>query len=81
MNLKGSLVFEYEADKVSVLSAKLLDMDNRIAPKSLKIETKVRGKKVYTMLSSNRVSTFFSTIDDLIFSEKLIHNTLAVGGG
>ena len=72
MNLKGEITFQYN-DGYAKDIAKLIQMDNEIVPKTLKITTMLKGSdQVVTNVESAKPSTFFSTIDDLVFSEKLI---------
>jgi hypothetical protein len=72
MRIDGSVRFEYENKKTAQTIAGLLQLDNDIAHKALKIKSWAEEKSVVTSIMSTRGSTFFSTIDDLISSEKLI---------
>lgn len=76
MNAKGRIEFDYRDDKTAGMVAELLEIDNKIAPKKLKLKTVNRGKKVITILEHENMGTFFAAIDDLIFSEKLISDVI-----
>ncbi len=74
--LKAKITFVYETDDTSEMVATLLQLDNEIAPKSLEIMTKNDGKYVVTDLQHESINTFFATIDDLIFSTKIVEDVL-----
>ncbi len=75
---KATVTFEYESKREAEVVAKMLDVDNRVAPKTLKIETINRANKVITTVEHERAGTIFATVDDLIFTEKLISSLAEV---
>lgn len=79
LDMEGDLEFRYESVEEANTVARILQLDNEIAPKTLEITSRARGKFVHTVLKSNKISTFFATIDDMIFSEKLITNIMKIG--
>jgi hypothetical protein len=75
---KATITFEYnDAHKAEVV-AKMLDVDNKVAPKTLKIETVNRDNMVITTVEHEQSSTIFATVDDLIFTERLISSLIEV---
>ncbi len=78
MRLEAKITFDFDSSGVARDVARLIQVDNEIAPKTLKIKTSAKGKRVTTILSSNKASSFFATIDDLVFSEKLISEVLDI---
>lgn len=68
----AEVIFEYEDEKTADQVAHLLEMDNKVAPRELDVKTKAAGKEVITVVEHQNFNTVFATIDDLIFSEKLI---------
>lgn len=74
----ASITFEYNDNHKAAVVAKILEMDNRIAPKKLKIETVNRGKMVITRAEHERLNTLFATVDDLIFTERLISSLIGI---
>lgn len=72
MKIEGIITIEYDSSDEAGMIAPLLELDNKIAPKSMDIATTSKGRRVTTRIKSYRLSTFFSTLDDLFFSEKLI---------
>jgi len=76
MEVKGRVSFEYDYPKKAGDVAALLELDNLIAPRTIKIKTMAQNTEVVTELKSKRASTFFSTVEDLMFSEKLITDVL-----
>jgi len=78
MNLKGEITFQYSEGYAKDI-AKLIQMDNEIVPKTLKINTELEGSdQVVTNVETDKPSTFFSTLDDLVFSEKLISEIMEI---
>lgn len=75
---KADITFEYDSKSDAAVVAKLLEMDNRIAPKKLKIETINDGNRVITRIEHERPSTLFATVDDLVFTERLISGLIGV---
>jgi hypothetical protein len=78
MHLEAMITYNYDDSGVARDVARLIQMDNEIAPRTLKIKTSAEGRQVITILSSKKTSTLFATIDDLVFSEKLISEVLEV---
>lgn len=76
MRAKAEILFEYEDEETAKLVATLLQIDNEIAPKSMQIVTGHRDHLVITDLTHERLNTFFATIDDLIFSTKIVEDIL-----
>ncbi len=76
--LKAKITFVYEDDDTAGMVATLLQLDNEIAPKSMEIITKNEGKYVVTDLQHESINTFFATIDDLIFSTKIVEDVLEI---
>jgi hypothetical protein len=72
------ITYDYDNSRLARDVARLIQVDNEIAPKTLKIKTSAEGQRLTTMLSSNKASSFFATIDDLVFSEKLISEVLDI---
>jgi hypothetical protein len=72
MLVKGRIEFSYEKEEVAKMVAYLLELDNRIAPRSLKLKTVQIGSDVVTRLEHSNIGTFFAAVDDLVFSERLI---------
>lgn len=78
MQLKGEIVFEYENRLLAGKVARLIQIDNEIVPKTLRVRTTSENTMVTTTIESEKASTFFSTLDDLISSEKLITEIIAL---
>jgi hypothetical protein len=76
MRLAGDLTITCESRERADDLARLLQVDNEIAPKTLKVKTVQKGNMVVTSLESEKARTFFATMDDLLFSEKLITDLL-----
>lgn len=81
MQIEAKLTFEYESEDIARNVAQLIQVDNEIAPKTLKIRTTADKTTVTTELTSEKAATFFATMDDLIFSEKLIAELLDLSNG
>jgi hypothetical protein len=78
MHLEGKITFEYNDEEKALNVSGLIQLDNDIAPRTIEIKTAAEGKKAVTRIKSERVSTFFSTVDDLLFSEKLVSRILEI---
>ncbi len=76
--MKAKISFEYEDNDTAKMVAALLQLDNEIAPKNLDIITKNEGSSVITDLRHEKLNTLFATIDDLIFSTRIIEDVLEV---
>jgi hypothetical protein len=72
MKAKARVEFRYSDEGTAEKVCQLLEVDNRVAPRRLKLRTYREENRVITTLEHQKLGTFFSTIDDLIFSEKLI---------
>ncbi|NOZ59765.1 MAG: hypothetical protein GXO66_09380 [Euryarchaeota archaeon] len=72
MRARAELVFLYSSEEEAELVARLLELDNRMAPKGIKVRTEPLGREVITRAEHPSVGTLFATIDDLLFCEKLI---------
>jgi hypothetical protein len=78
MQLNGKISFEYGSEQIAESVARLIQIDNEIAPKTLKVRTSAEKTMAVTRIQTEKTSTFFSTLDDLIFSEKLISEILSI---
>ncbi len=76
MKVEGTISFEYDDHMEAGDVAAILELDNRMAPRTIKIKTMAQNTEVVTALSANKPSTFFNTVEDLMFSEKLITDVL-----
>lgn len=76
MRLRGTVNFLYGDEVVAGQVAELLEIDNKLAPSKMSIRTVSSGKKVVTEIEHNKPGTFIVSLDDLIFSEKLICSIL-----
>lgn len=70
--MRARVEFEYRDVKAAKLVARLLEIDNRLAPAKLKVRTASRGNKVLTTIEHEKIGTFAATLEDLFFCEKLI---------
>lgn len=78
MRAKGKFEFIYGSDRAAAAVSALLQVDNVAGPRKLKVKTISDGNKVVTCIEHEKLSTFFATIDDLLFCERLIENLLEV---
>ncbi len=74
----ASITFEYDDGREAEVVAKMLEVDNRVAPKKLRIETVHRENMVITNIEHEQPATIFATVDDLIFTERLISSLIGV---
>ncbi|MEE9564281.1 MAG: KEOPS complex subunit Pcc1 [Candidatus Hydrothermarchaeaceae archaeon] len=74
----ASITFEYDDGREAEVVAKMLEVDNRVAPKKLRIETVHRENMVITNIEHEQPGTIFATVDDLIFTERLISSLIGV---
>ncbi|MEE8402234.1 MAG: KEOPS complex subunit Pcc1 [Candidatus Hydrothermarchaeaceae archaeon] len=74
----ANITFEYSDNREAAIVAKMLEVDNRVAPKKIRIETVAKGKTVITRAEHERLNTLFATVDDLIFTERLISSLIEV---
>jgi hypothetical protein len=80
MLIRVKLMFSYGDESKADMVAMLLDLDNRIAPRSLKLSTFRDRAKVITTFQHERLNTVQATIEDLLFSEKLIAGLVCYAG-
>jgi len=73
---EATVTYTYGDEETAGLVARLLELDNRIAPRGLKVETLQKGREVVTVVRHQNLNTLFATIDDLVFSERLITSLL-----
>ncbi len=76
MHASAELIFHYASEEEASQVAYLLELDNRVAPRELKVKTVQRGGEVITTVEHSSISTLFATIDDLLFCEKIISEVL-----
>ena len=76
--VEARLTFEYTKAGVAADVARLLQVDNEIAPRNLEVQTTAENNHVITKIKSNRGKTVFATLDDVVFSEKLISEILNI---
>ncbi len=76
--MKCVIIFEYESEEEAEIVAKVLEIDNRFAPKKLKVKSKRIGKRVVNYVEHNSYKTFHATIDDLLFTERIISRILSL---
>ncbi|WP_456474660.1 KEOPS complex subunit Pcc1 [Candidatus Pyrohabitans sp.] len=76
MLARTKLVFQYASEEEASQVAYLLELDNRIAPRGLKVKTEKRGRDVVSYVEHSSAGTLFATIDDLLFCEKLVSEIL-----
>ncbi len=80
MLARARLKFYYEDTGFAGKMAELLEIDNRMAPRKLRLRTHSEGGEVITSFEHERLNTFIATIDDLLFSEKLVEELLSYVG-
>ncbi len=76
MHARAELVFHYASEEEASHMAYLLELDNRVAPRGIRVKTVHKGKEVKTHTEHTNIGTLFATIDDLLFCEKLISEML-----
>jgi len=76
MRIEGEVRFEFAHEKTARIVAELLEIDNRVAPRGMRISTGFKGKSAVTRLEYGRLNTFFATLDDLVFSERIVESIL-----
>jgi hypothetical protein len=79
MKAKAEIKFYYDSEETAERVAYLLEVDNRAAPRNLKLMTSAKGKKVITEFEHEKLNTFLATIDDLLFTERLVADLLPMG--
>ncbi len=80
MKAKAEIKFHYGTPEVAEMVAHLLEVDNRVAPSSLRIKTSAEESTVVTRLEHRKLGTFLAALDDLLFTEKLIKGVLSLTG-
>lgn len=80
MLMRARLEFGYDDEAKAERIAMLLELDNRIAPRRLRISTVGKGLKVVTTFQHEKLNTFQATVEDLLFSEKLIEGMVSYAG-
>ena len=75
---RATITFEYDTESEAEIVSKMLDVDNKVAPKTLKIETVKKDNMVITTLEHEKSGTIFATVDDLIFTERLVSGLVEV---
>lgn len=76
-SLEATVTLEYCDFKTAQAIAKAVFPDNLKAPPGLQIETFYKENKVITQISFNgKLTTFASTIDDLLFSTSTAEKAL-----
>jgi len=76
MRCRAELKFTYESESKAGMAAELLEIDNRLAPRELSIVSSAQGRKVTTLARHTRLPTLAATLEDVIFTEKLISEIL-----
>ncbi len=74
--IKAVIEFRYRDENIAKKVASLLEIDNKIAPRTLRLVTINKKDRVITTLEHENIGTFNAAIDDLLFSEKLISGLL-----
>ncbi len=72
------VTFEYENENTAKIVEKVLKIDNKTAPSSMKIFTKRIKNKVVTYVSHEKIGTLLATLDDILFAEKIISSILSL---
>ena len=75
---RATLTFKYEKKVEAEVVYRMIDVDNKVAPKTLRIETVKKGSNVVTTVEHENPGIIFATVDDLIFTEKLVSGLLEV---
>jgi hypothetical protein len=80
MRARAEVRFRYGSKRKAEMVARLLEVDNQAAPRSLRISTLAMGDTVVTGFEHSRLGTFLAALDDLLFTEKLITGVLSLTG-
>jgi hypothetical protein len=78
MKARAEVRFNYGSPREAKAVARLLEVDNRVAPRSLGIKTRAEGGSVVTRMGHEKLGTFLAALDDLFFTEKLIRGVLSL---
>lgn len=81
MKAKAEVRFSYRREETAEKVAYLLEADNRAAPRNLRLRSSAKGREVITVFEHDKLNTLLATIDDLLFTEKLIADLLPMGRG
>lgn len=75
--MEAEITLEYKNEKIAEAIAKAVSPDNFKTPRGLSIGTKWKKAKVLTKIRcQEKLSTFISTIDDLLFCVSTAEKTL-----
>lgn len=77
MLARARLEFRYGDAKTAQMIAELLEIDNRAVPRKLKLTTRREGGSAVTYVEHEKLNTLSATIDDLLFSERLMEELIA----
>ena len=75
---RGRFEFVYRDEQDAGTVAQLLELDNRVLPRKLKVRTVQEGKRVITRVEHESLGTFQAAVEDLLFCERLIEGLLGV---
>jgi hypothetical protein len=75
---RATVTFEYKSAEEAGIVARMLDVDNRVAPKTLKIETVNKDNKVVTTVEHEKPGTIFAPVDEFLFTERLVSGLVEV---
>lgn len=75
---RGRLEFVYPNEKDAGSVARLLELDNQVLPRKLKVRTVQEGTSVVTWIEHESLGTFQAAVEDLLFCERLIEDLLGV---
>jgi hypothetical protein len=73
---EARITYFYKDEETAGLMARLLELDNSFASRELQVETVQKGVEVETVVRHQNLNTLLTTIDDLVFSERLISSLL-----
>ncbi len=76
--MKCVIIFEYDNESDAEIVSKVLEIDNKVAPRKLKVISKRIGNKVINYIEHESFKTFFATVEDLIFTERLISRIISI---
>jgi hypothetical protein len=75
---RGKFEFVYRDEQDAGTVAQLLELDNQVLPRKLKVRTIQEGRKVITQVEHESLGTFQAAVEDLLFCERLIEGLLRV---
>jgi|TARA_B100000959_G_scaffold279251_1_gene339065 hypothetical protein len=76
MKIVSDIKFYYNSKVTAEKIAHLLEIDNNSASRTFNLKTFAKGKTVNTVLQHEKLSTSLSSIDDILFTERLITDIL-----